>query len=77
MLGSRSNNHFQHAVAIAQHVVIPEAEHAIAFRREPSVAFGITRVLGVLPAIDFDDEALVMADKINRKTADRCLPPEA
>jgi hypothetical protein len=30
MLSGGSNDHFQHAVAIAQHVVIPEAEHAIA-----------------------------------------------
>ena len=77
MLRRDRNDHFQHAAAIAQHVMIPEAEHAIAFRCEPSVAFGITRVLGVLSTIDFDDEALVMADKINRETADRCLPPEA
>jgi hypothetical protein len=41
------------------------------------IALNVARVLGMLPTVDFDDEAPLMADKIHNEATDWCLPPEA
>ena len=43
-------------VDIVQHIVVPETQHAIALRRQPSIARRIGAT-SMLPAIDFDDQA--------------------
>jgi len=71
------HDHFQYTVAIAQHVVIPKTKNSITFRSKPPIAFDITRVLGVLSAIDFDDDAPLVADEVDDEAADQRLSPEA
>jgi len=62
-------------IRILQHIAVPEADHAeaLAFeiRRAPCIALG-----RVLSAIDFDDEALLGAQKINDVSVDFDLATE-
>ena len=59
-------NQFKHAVDVSEHVVIPEAQYAIALRLEKPRSLRVApRLLVVLPAVDFDDQTCVMADEIN------------
>jgi hypothetical protein len=69
-------NDRQHAVAIAQHVVVPEAHHPVALARQERVACGILGTVRVLPAINLDDKAFVAADEINNEGTDRLLADE-
>jgi len=60
--------------------VIIEAKHAIALAFEKGIAPRVTfllRVLEMLPAIDLDDEFLILADKIDDEGTDRRLPSKA
>ena len=43
---------------------------------KPFVANGVVRVVGVLPAVDFDNESMFAADQIDGVWADRLLPDE-
>jgi hypothetical protein len=43
---------------------------------KPLVAFGIARILGVLPTVKLDDKPVLAADEINDKSADRLLAHE-
>ena len=76
MLCRRGDNYFQHAVAIAQCVMIPETKHPITFRLKPSIAFDVARVLGMLSAINLDDETMVMTQEVDDEVADQSLSPE-
>ena len=76
LLQQRLQNDRQHAVAIAQHVVVPEAHHPVALARQERVACGILGTVRVLPAVNLDHKALVAADEINNEGADRLLADE-
>ena len=71
------HDHFQHTAAVAQHVVIPKTKNPVALRLEPSIAINVARILGVLSAIDFDDDAPLVADEVDDEAADQRLSPEA
>jgi hypothetical protein len=77
MLRGGSHDHFQHAIAIAQHIGIPESKNAIPLRLKPTIAFGVAKVLGVLPTIDFDDQTPLVANEVDDETSDRNLATEA
>ena len=72
-LGKGSRDHLQNTADIAQDVVIPEPQDAVVARAQPLVADQVFRTIGVLPAIDFDDQSAVTADKIDRVRPDRLL----
>ena len=72
-LQDRGNN----ALDIAKHVVVPEPHDAIAFLRQELAASAIRCRVCMLPAIDFNDEALLEADEIGHERADRVLAPKA
>jgi hypothetical protein len=61
---------------ISEHVIVPEAKNAIPVIDKPSVARGITLVIGVLTAVDFDDESLLAANKVGDVGPDRLLANE-
>jgi hypothetical protein len=50
--------------AVLQDVVIPEAEDGVALLADEGVAAGVMGIVGVLGAVDFDDEPFLAAAKI-------------
>jgi hypothetical protein len=65
----------QNTVNISKHVVVPEAQHAIA------TCFDLTRatrvgcaLLVVLTTIEFDDQSRLAADEVDDEGADQSLP---
>jgi hypothetical protein len=51
-----AQQHFHDPVNIHQEIDIPNADDAITFRLQNGVTFSvISRVIGVLPAVQFDD----------------------
>jgi hypothetical protein len=67
----------QDSRTIPQHVGIPESQHAIAFRRQPSIALNIALGFRVLTPVDLDDQASFVTSEIRNEGADWRLPPEA
>src|SRR4026208_40298 len=61
------------AVNVLQHVVVPEAQRAIAMCDEPSVAHLVGRAVGMLAAIHLDNELCLQAGKVCDEWADRTL----
>jgi hypothetical protein len=65
------------AVHVAQYLVVPETENAVPLAAHEIVAPRIVRAcVGVLPAIDFDDEHRFQADKVGDVGTDADLAPE-
>jgi len=74
----RDANGFDHAVGVAQHVVVPEAQNPIALRLKPHRAFSVTSdLIGVLAAVHFDDESRGETDEVGNVGAEGHLPPKA
>jgi hypothetical protein len=67
----------QHSVLIFQNIRIPGSKHAIALGFEPAVAFDIFGRLGMLSAIDLNDELMIVANKIHNETPNQGLSTEA
>jgi hypothetical protein len=66
----------ENAVRVAQDVVVPEAEDAIALRfDEAGARFVISYGFGMLAAVQLDDEPLREASEVGEVWADRHLPP--
>jgi hypothetical protein len=64
----------QHAVGIAEDIVVPETENAIAFGLDEfSTGLIVSDIVGMLPTVDLDDESLGKADKIREIRTDRHL----
>jgi hypothetical protein len=64
---------------IPQHVVVPEAQHAIAARLKIGGSRRVarqTRSFVVLTAVEFDDETRCVTGEIREVRADRCLTAE-
>jgi len=60
-----SNQYFQNALDVGKHVVVPDPDDAVAERTKISVALSIGEIIGMLPAIDLNDQAPIAADEIN------------
>jgi hypothetical protein len=65
---------FQHRGPISQNVGIPEAKDPIALRLKPAVAHFILLRIGVLPAIEFNDQPALKTDEIDYVSSNRRLP---
>jgi hypothetical protein len=72
----RGGDRFQHTVGIRKHVVVPKSKNTIAAFAKPAIAQYITRILCMLPAIDFDNEPPLTTSKIDNVRANRNLPDE-
>jgi hypothetical protein len=66
----------KHAGHVLENVVVPESQDAIAVRLEIPGACFIRPMVGVLPAVGFDDKLELMAGEIGEVRADRRLTPE-
>jgi len=64
-----------HTFDIAEHIVVPEPQHAVAARLKIGGSFRIARFI-VLAAVEFNDEARGMAGEVCIVRADRCLTAE-
>lgn len=60
---------------VAEHISVPEAEHAISFRFDDRGS-GSIQVRGVLAAIHFDYELRPVTREIGNEVSDRHLAPE-
>ena len=63
------------AVWIAEHLIIPKADHAICLTLDNSCARNVDRVAMLAP-IDFNRELRAVADEIHDEVPDRRLPAE-
>jgi hypothetical protein len=68
--------HFRHALGIRQNIVVPESQYT----KSPGPQIVITRfvpqVLGMLPAIDLNNQLAAKACKVNDIRSDRHLSLE-
>jgi hypothetical protein len=74
-----SDDNLHNAIAIFQHIGIPEPEHAIAARVQVRCALHIIlnrRTLRMLRTIQFDHDLRAMARKIRKVWTDWSLSPE-
>jgi len=67
---------FPNAFDISKYFIIPKAQHAVTMVGQPSITDRVARVCRVLTAVDFDDESLLAADKVNDVGTDRFLADE-
>jgi hypothetical protein len=63
------------AIAIFEYIVVPEADHAIAFAFKNCSSFGIG-LLAVLPAVYLEDQAVPMTGEIGVEMAKADLSPK-
>ena len=66
----------RHAFRVAQHIVIPIAHYPEPFAYKSLVPQLVSRRVGVLPDIDFDDDAAFITDKIQNIVSECNLPTE-
>lgn len=66
----------QDAFGIAQHLVVPEADHAVPVGFDDSRAVRVRGTVGVLSAIEFYGDAKAPAGKIRDEVTNRKLPGE-
>lgn len=67
---------FQNAVGVAEHIVVPETDDAVAMGFDQFGAFDIGGIIGMLAAIEFDDEAQAATGEIGDVWADGVLEDE-
>jgi hypothetical protein len=72
----RGRYDFQYAGHVAQDIVVPEAQHSIVVIFEPFVANRVARIVGMLSAINFNNETTLAADQVDRIGSDRLLADE-
>jgi hypothetical protein len=75
--GRSFRDHFEHAVDIRHHVIVPKSQHAVAVRPQIFISLRITRRLrrfAMLSAIQFNRETPRMARKVDKVRSDRRLP---
>jgi hypothetical protein len=76
-LSRRSDNRFNNAIYVAQHVVVPEAQNKKPVRFEIGRSLRIViAAFDMLPAIKFDNQPCRLAAKIHDIRFDRHLPTE-
>jgi hypothetical protein len=74
--GNRIRNHFENAVDVAKHVIVPEAQHAITALLNESRSRSVGCIVGVLTTIDFDYDAFFVAGEVDNVSADPDLAAE-
>jgi hypothetical protein len=63
----------EHRISVFQNLGIPETKDAIIFRIQPVGAGSITFAFGMLTAIDLNDQAKLVRNKIHNVRSDRRL----
>ncbi len=58
---------------VLQHIVVPEPQHAEVVRRQPAIAYGVSFRLGMLSAIDLNNQSRSEAKKISYVRSNRNL----
>jgi len=66
----------QDALQILKHIVVPEAYDAKSVLREPCVSFDISRRLGMLTAIDLNDQSRFETEEVCNVRPNRNLSTE-
>ncbi len=66
----------QNRTPFRQNLMIPEAKNRITMAVQPSCSAFISQGLGMLAAIDFNDQAFLAAEKIGEERSERHLPYE-
>ncbi len=69
-------NGIDHAIGIGQDLIIPESKHPPALTLQPCRPATVGLTIGMLSAIDLDDEAVGDAGEIEDEWTERMLPPE-
>ena len=72
-------NLLHHCAEVTGNIRIPETDNAVSFLFQPSLTFTIAlcgRVVVVMPAIEFNDQAFCRAEEVHYVAADRRLTPE-
>ena len=65
-----------HAIQIVQDVVVPKAQDSITDTFEKFGSARISEVLGMLPAVRFDDKPLLLTHEVGDEWSDRLLAAE-
>ncbi len=70
-------NRLEHAVRVAEHVIVPKAQDPKSLTLEPGAARGVRfHPVGVLSPIDLDDQAAAQANEIDDVAANGRLAAE-
>jgi len=69
-------DHLQHSVHVPQHLVVPEADHAVAVDLDQAGSISICGAVGMLPAVEFDCEVQGAAGEVCDEVANGKLPGE-
>jgi len=67
---------FQHAIHVADDVVIPESKDSIVVFAKPLITHTIANAIRVLAAIKFDYQSLLATNEVNDVTTHRLLKDE-
>ena len=76
MVGQGTRDRLQNSINIADHIVVPKAQHTVVILPYPTVANDIAYILGMLTPVDFDDQATLSADRIHDVRSNRLSPHE-
>lgn len=71
--GNFFGDYLQHPIHVAQHIVVPEADDAVAVGFDDPGAVRVDRAFGMLPAVAFDGEAQGAAGEVGNEVADLVL----
>jgi hypothetical protein len=63
-------------IIIAEDIIVPNPNCPISKIAQHRIALTVRRAIGVLPAVDFNDDTLLAANKIREKRANRLLAHE-
>ena len=70
----RRVNLSQHAVSVGKNIIVPKANDTIALTLKPRRSLRVAKTIGMLPAIEFDNQTPFGAEKISDIQTDRHLP---
>ena len=75
--GKRVSDSVHHTVDVVEYIVVPKPEHRESLLYEPRVTIIVVgNLMSMLPAIEFDNESLRQANKIDDIYAKRLLTTE-
>jgi hypothetical protein len=70
------SDHFQNTVHIGQNIIVPKPQDAVVALLKPSIANPVLVAIGMLAAINLDNNSLVPANEIDDIAANRLLANE-
>jgi len=75
-LSKLGQQRLQNTFDVFEHLVVPDPDDAIAKRLQFGVTLSVGRTVGMLTAIDLDDELALTTKEIHKEPADRFLADE-